>query len=179
MNDETGVGERAMRRVSGVKRLWSWLAANSPQLQALASIIIIVGVVLAYTQVKLIYSQSQATTMLDITKTEDELFQKLWDDRDLRQILERRIPRDDTARIRGYVVILLNHFETVYREHQLGQIPPAYWREIEITLRLLVTRPAVEIVWHDVQCVYPADFRAYIDRLGGFPRAECNGAGSL
>lgn len=166
-----------MRRVSAVKRPWEWLAANSAQLQALASIVIIVGAVLAYTQIKLIYFQSQATMMLDITKTEDEMFQKLWDDPDLRQILESRIPHDDTARVRGYVFILLNHFETVYRERQLGQIPEAYWREIEITLRLLVARPAVEIVWHDVKCVYPPDFRAYIDRLGGLPKGECNGTG--
>lgn len=164
-----------MRRAAGVKRLWTWLAANSLQLQALSSIVIVVGVILAYTQVKLIYSQSQAATMLEITKTEDEMFEKIWDDRDLRQILERRIARDDTTRIRGYVVILLNHFETVYREHQLGQIPPAYWREIEITLRLLVGRPTVEIVWHDVKCVYPPDFRAYIDQLGGLPAGECTG----
>ncbi len=168
-----------MRRASGLKRSWAWLAANSAQLQALASIVIIVGAVLAYTQVKLIYSQSQASTMLEITRTEDDMFQKIWDDRTLRQILEPRIPHDDTARVRGYVVILLNHFETVFRERQLGQIPPAYWREIEITLRLLVSRPAVAIVWHDVQCVYPADFRAYIDRLGGLPGGECTGAGTL
>ncbi len=164
-----------MRRVSGVKRLWDWLAANSAQLQALASIVIVVGSILAITQVKLIYAQSQATTMLDITKTEDEMFQKLWDDHDLRQILERRIPRDDPVRVRGYVVILLNHFETVYRERQLGQIPLSYWREIEITLRQLASRPAVEIVWHDVRCVYPSDFRAYFDRLSGIPGEECDG----
>lgn len=166
-----------MRKDSAFRKPWAWLAANAAQLQALASIVIIVGTILAYTQVKLIYYQSQAATMLDITKTEDEMFQKLWDDRDLRQILEPRIPHDDSARIRGYVLILLNHFETVYRERQLGQVPEAYWREIEITLKFLVARPAVEIVWHDVKCVYPQDFRAYIDRLGGLPRGECDGAG--
>jgi hypothetical protein len=139
-----------------------------------------VGAILAYTQVKLIYAQSQATTMLEITKIEDDMFQKIWDDRELRHILEPRIPHgDDTERVRGYVVILLNHFETVYREHQLGQIPAAYWREIEITLKLLVTRPAVEIVWHDVRCVYPPDFRAYFDRLSGLPQEKCESAGSL
>ena len=166
-----------MRKDSAFRKPWAWLATNAAQLQALASIVIVVGTILAYTQVKLIYYQSQAATMLDITKTEDEMFQKLWDDPDLRQILEPRIPHDDSARIRGYVLILLNHFETVYRERQLGQVPEAYWHEIEITLRFLVARPAVEIVWHDVKCVYPQDFRAYIDRLGGLPRGECNGSG--
>jgi hypothetical protein len=162
-----------------MKRLWTWLASNAAPLQAVASIVIVVGTILAYTQVKLIYSQSQAATMLTITKTEDELFEKIWDDHDLRQILERRIPRDDAPRVRGYVVILLNHFETVYRELKLGQIPVAYWREIEITLRLLVGRPAVEIVWHDVRCVYPADFRAYIDQLADLPQQTCGGTASL
>jgi hypothetical protein len=162
-----------------MKRLWTWLAANSAQLQALASIVIIVGLTLAYTQVKLIYSQSQATTMLDITRTEDELFEKIWDDRELRQILEPRTPSDDEARVKGYVVILLNHFETVYRERQLGQIPAAYWGEIEITLKLLVTRPAVKIVWREARCVYPPDFRAYFDQLSNLPQTACPGARSL
>ncbi len=162
-----------------MKSLWTWLAANSAQLQALASVVIIVGLTLGYTQVKLIYSQSQATTMLDITRIEDELFQKIWDDHELRQILEPRTPSDDEARVKGYVVILLNHFETVYRERQLGQIPAAYWGEIEITLKLLVTRPAVKIVWHEARCVYPADFRAYFDRLANLPQTPCHGARSL
>jgi hypothetical protein len=162
-----------------MRRLWSWLSANSAPLQSLASIVIVVGAVLAYTQVHLIYSQAQATTMLEITRTEDELFEKIWDDRTLRQILEARAPRDDEARVKGYVIILLNHFETVYRERQLGQIPRAYWEEIEITLSLLVTRPAVAIVWHEARCVYPPDFRAYIDGLAHLPRTECRGGKSL
>ncbi len=127
-----------------MKALSGWLEANSSQLQALSSVVSIIGIVivivglfLAYKQLRLTAdqvryaaTQTQGATVQETAKISRELFMKVWDDPNLRHLLDSSAPNPDPRKVDAFLGVLINHFATIFRQWKLGNIPQAYWEEV-------------------------------------------------
>jgi hypothetical protein len=162
-----------------MKELWAWLEVNSSQLQALSSavqiigiVVVIVGMFLAYKQLRLTAeqvryaaAQTQGTIVQETAKTSRELLMKVWDDPNLRHLLDSSAPNPEPGKVDAFLKVLINHFATIFRQWKLGNIPQAYWEEVARDAKQFFKSPEVQTRWPQVKDFYKEDFQEFVDRL--------------
>ncbi len=158
--------------------MWTWLQSNSSQLQALAAVFQVIGLIvviitLAFTvrqltltakQVKFAAGQTQGATIQELAKEGRELFMKVLDDPNLRHIVDSSAPDVDPAKADIFMGILIQHYAIAFRQWKLGNIPQAYWEEVEKDARGFFRNPQVKKRWQHVKHYYKEDFIEFVEK---------------
>ena len=160
-------------------RSWAWLGQNAAQLRVLGLLALIIGIIfivsgfqtmhrelhLTGEQIRLaVISQTQALTFQEISKINRELTLKLWEDSKLRPILEPSAKNTDPKKVDGFVVMLIQHYATVFRQWQQGNIAQDNWEELAIGARQFFKSPEVRRCWLQVRDFYQEDFQDFVEK---------------
>ncbi len=154
------------------RRTWDWLGRNSSQLQTMGTLLVIVALGFAWVQLRqtarqlqLTVAQMQATTMQERANTSQQLILKAWDDPSLRILFDPSAPNSDPKKVRGFTMVLINHFAMTFRQGKLGNIPPEYWEEFQRDAKDFFKSPQVKEVWNGIKRYYGEDFQSFVDKL--------------
>lgn len=159
-----------------MQAFWNWFKENSSQLQGLSSavqiigfIIVIIGIFLTYFQLRLTaqqvrcaVAQTQGVIIQETSKNSQDLFMKVWDDPNLRHLLDSSAPNPDQRKKDAFIGILISHFATIFRQWKLGNIPQAYWEEVVTDARQFFKSPEVQKIWAQVEPLYKEDFQQFV-----------------
>jgi len=149
-----------------MRGFWDWLSANSAQLQALQLLGLVVAIVVLFfteRQVKYAASQTQGMTVQEAAKASRELFMKVWEDPDLRHMLDSDWPNKDPKKLNAFIGVLIQHYATTFRQWRLGNIPQDYWDEIKSDAKDFFRSPQVKVRWMTVKGYYKQDFQRWVE----------------
>lgn len=150
--------------------IWCILKTNSAQLQtlfafiqAIAICLVPIGLYLTYQQMRVSVIQTRATIQQDNAKSSRELVMKVWDDPKLRPILDPAMKNTDPKKIEAFLLVLIQHYSTTFRQWSQGSISEDYWQEVKNDACQFLKNPTAKQLWPRVKALYKMDFQHFVE----------------
>jgi hypothetical protein len=88
--------------------------------------------------------------------------------------------RKKAVRQRWLVAMCLDHYENIYFQHELGNIPPELWARWERHLVNVLGRQSVfRVTWPSFRSVYSEKFVEFVDNIMSTTGSRLNDSGSV
>ncbi len=111
-------------------------------------------------------SQIQGSTVQATFQTTKSLIFKALEDPAYHPLLMGGEKLDEGKLKRKYFLgLMVNHYYTIFRQYRLGNIPLAYWHDVEHDLKMFFRNKISKENWKSRKKGFSPDFVKYIDTL--------------
>jgi hypothetical protein len=146
-----------------INRGWNWFISHYLPICTIAQTIILgVGVF----SLIIAINQIQGTTIQSSYQVTKELMLKAMEDPELQPLLPGYDKLSKEALKQKYLLTLLvNHYYTMFRQYDLGNLPDEYWSDIDKDAAIFFREFIPQKNWNSMKKGYNSDFVSYVDSI--------------